>query len=333
MSATVDALPPSTGPAREAAIASALLGGEMPSWLRTWVPVPVAGVGHTGTIYVFPDYLSIGSDDDFVRMPMAPTTAEQVASSLGGRLPTRKMVNDIHSAASLLAAQPWGPPYDSSMMATQRYIAHNAKIESYRASIGLTNGMLVSGHKKDVVVSPTMDGAHVCIYGWFTKASPSSAIQGPPANCKSHELSYADYSHGIRVVKDTMLVDGQEMLVDDVMRDASLSALVSDNGVYFRTRYSDGAPTGGGGNIPYSPPSQKQPPKAPPKDPSGYKQPATPKDPGQPGVPEPTPDVTSSELSAGGKVIALIAGMLGMAAIARFVYGPQIFMQNRRWYR
>ena len=240
MSALASLLPPGPGQAREDAIASLMLAGQMPASNLVWQAVPVAGGGHTGLVYVLPDYLSIGSDDDFVRTPMAPLTAEKIAQALGGRLPTRKLVNDIHVAAKLIAAHPWGPPYDATMMSTQRFIDHNAMVESARASLGIPVGVLVSGHKKDVVVTPNQDGVHVCIYGWFTSSAPSSAIQGPPPNCKSHELNYSDYSHGIRVVRDTMSVDGQDMLVDDVMRDPALCALVSDQGVFTRTRYSDG---------------------------------------------------------------------------------------------
>ena len=46
-----------------------------------------------------PDYLAVGSDDDFVRMPMTPQTAQQIADLFGCILPTRKMVDAIDAAA------------------------------------------------------------------------------------------------------------------------------------------------------------------------------------------------------------------------------------------
>lgn len=225
---------------REDAIVMAAQGGNVPYFNRHWVEVPVVGGGMTGTIFVTPDYFSIGTDEDFVRMPMAPATAEAIGSLIGGRLPTRKLVKDVHRAASQkLVAQPWGPPYDASMMSTGRFVAHNRKVQQQFFSKGFQLGPLTSGHKKDVVVSPRMDPAHVCIYGWFKNDSVDSAIQGPGPNCRDHVAKYADYSHGIRFVKDTMIAAGKEMLVDDVMRDPELYKLVSDEGVFKGpTRYT-----------------------------------------------------------------------------------------------
>lgn len=236
--------PQTPGQAREDAIVMAAQKGSIPYFLRTWVEVPVAGGGMTGSIFVTPDYFAIGTDDDFVRMPMAPATAEAIGTLLDGRLPTRKMVNDIQAqAGQKLAAQPWGPPYDASMMSTGRYVAHNQKIQQQFNSKRFSLGRLTSGHKKDVVVSPNMDGAHVCIYGWFQGDAISTAIQGPVPNCKSHEESYADYSHGIRYVREVMKVGGKEMKVDDVLRDPDLSKLISDQGVFTgRTTYTDASP-------------------------------------------------------------------------------------------
>ena len=51
--------------------------------LRTFVPVNVSavinGTPTDATYYVLPDYLCIGRDDDFVRMPMTPLSEEQEA--------------------------------------------------------------------------------------------------------------------------------------------------------------------------------------------------------------------------------------------------------------
>ena len=53
-----------------------------------------------GTIEVMPDYLAVGSDDDFVRMPMRPQTAQQIADAFGCVLPTRKIVDAMDAAAT-----------------------------------------------------------------------------------------------------------------------------------------------------------------------------------------------------------------------------------------
>ena len=71
---------------------------------------------------------------------------------------------------------------------------------------------------------PLAAGA-LAIYGWHR-------LDGRPIQPLSlvHEASYADYSHGIRFMQPTMLVDGQERPLDDVAREPALSALVTDEG-------------------------------------------------------------------------------------------------------
>ncbi len=60
---------------REQAILEELLKGNLPDFLRNLIPVklqyqPGAGNTLTATIFVMPEYLAIGSDKDFLRIPM-----------------------------------------------------------------------------------------------------------------------------------------------------------------------------------------------------------------------------------------------------------------------
>lgn len=240
-------LPADWGQPREDAVAMAAQGGNVPYFNRQWVEVPVSGGGHKGVLYVTPDYFSLGTDVDFVRTPMGPVTAEAIGRLIGGRLPTKKMVDDIHRAAPQKLT-PDTMPASGQMMSTRYFVEHNAKVQAQFNSKGYKLGALTSGHKKDVVVRSTMDGNHVCIYGWFRGADPSTAIQGPKPNCTSHVLLYSDYSHGIRYVKNTMLVDGKTMSTEAVMRDPVMHLLVSDEGPFKRTSYTTG-------NIPSMPPT------------------------------------------------------------------------------
>lgn len=245
-STLIKSLPAGPGYAREDAVVESVKDGNVPYFNRNWVKVPVFGGGLSGAIFVTPDYFSIGTNDDFVRMPLMPATAEAIGATFGAGLPTTKMVRDIHLAApQKLAADPWGPPYDASMMTTQRIVQHNERVQSQFRSKGFALGTLTSGHKKDVVVTPKMDREHVCIFGWFRDDSVKSAIQGPSANCSAHGSTYVDYSHGIRFVRDTMIVNGKQMSVADVLKDPKLSALVSDDGPFVgATSYSARRSTG-----------------------------------------------------------------------------------------
>lgn len=231
-------LPPKPGPEREQAIVDYVAKGNFPSFLTDWIEVPISGGGLTASVFVSPDYFGIGSSSSFLRTPMTPATAETIGAMVGARLPTRKLVRDLHAVApQKLAAFPIAP--DSAMSWTDRFVKHNNYVQSEFNQKGFHLGKLTSGHKKDIVVSPKMDGKHVCIYGWFKTASPGSAIQGPLPNCKTHSAEYSDYSHGARLIRDTMLVGGKQMLVDDVMRDPELFELVSDEGIFGnKTRYT-----------------------------------------------------------------------------------------------
>jgi hypothetical protein len=230
-------LPNAAGPKREQSILEIAKRNIIPPFNKKWIPVPIEGGGHTGTIFVTPDYFSIGNDKDFVRVPMSPITAEHIGRMIGGVLPTKKMVNAIHlSAPQILTASPMPP--GPSMMSTDYFVRHNQTINRQFDQKQYMIGNLTSGHKKDVVVSPRMDPKHVCIYGWFRGRSPDTVIQGPRPNCRSHGVAYSDYSHGIRFVRNTMIANGETLPVTEVLCDPNMSTLLSDEGPLRNAQYT-----------------------------------------------------------------------------------------------
>ena len=52
--------------------------------------------------FVAPDYLAVGTDEDYLLTPMTPMIAQRIADRLGCTLPTRKMVDDIYAACQRL---------------------------------------------------------------------------------------------------------------------------------------------------------------------------------------------------------------------------------------
>jgi hypothetical protein len=224
---------------REQAIYEQVITGNVPDFLRRSVPVK-AGAGDLSVlIYAFPDYLCVGSDEDFVRVPLDPMTAQAIADVTGTSLPTRKMVNDIWNAAEVkLPPQPMGPPqypYDSSMMTTSRFNVHNQWIEKTRA--GKPLGALTGGHKKDVVITKLLEGRSdkVAIYGWHQ--SNGKPIQGPGIQAEAHEITYKDYSHGIRLVSLFVRLGEEVRVLSDVFLDEALHKTVSDEGPLKDPRY------------------------------------------------------------------------------------------------
>jgi hypothetical protein len=226
------------GSSREKAILDELMSGNMPAFLRNLKPVMLrhaldAGKIATVTIFVTPDYLAIGSDDDFLRVPMALPTAVEIAAKFGFILPTTRMVDAIfEQSAFQLAPEPMPP--GPQMRTTAYYREHNRKINEQSAACGLPLGALVSGHKKDVVLSDRLNrcGGRVAIYGWHR-------LSGMPIQPLStvHGAEYADYSHGIRLVSSTVLLDGKPSSIYSLLGDINLAGLLSDEGVIHGARW------------------------------------------------------------------------------------------------
>ena len=215
---------------REQAIGDEILKGNLPEFLRKLVPVELhcelpSGKRITATIFVAPDYLAIGSDADFVRIPMNLHTAEAIAERFGFILPTRKMVDAIYLQSRHLAPQPL--PAGPQMTSTAYYWTHNQMIEDQAHALGVRLGELVSGDKKDVVTTNrlTVNVGRIAIYGWHR--GPGQPIQ--PLSTV-HGANYADYSHGIRLISETALVDGKLRSIHDILQDSSIAKVLSDEG-------------------------------------------------------------------------------------------------------
>ena len=216
---------------REHAIAAELLRGNLPDFLRELKPVTLRsqlpnGRTVTATICVLPDYLAIGSDEDFLRIPMDLHTATTVASRFGFTLPTRKMVDAIYvQADAKLAPEPMtaGP----QMSSTAYYVTHNDRISAQRAKLATPPDALLAGHKKDVVLTGRLASktGKIAIYGWHRP-------DGRPIQPLStvHGAGYADYSHGIRLVSGVVFVDGQATSLATVLQDPELAPVLSDEG-------------------------------------------------------------------------------------------------------
>jgi hypothetical protein len=226
---------------REDYLGRQILAGNIPDFLRTLSPVTIACfIGdtlHAATIYVLSDYLSIGSDADFIRMPMMPALAQRIADSVRCMLPTRKIVDECYAAAAVkLRPQPIPP--GPAMIFMHAFVQENDSVEAQLKALGpaYARGVLTAGQKKDVVITAAINNpsptGRVAIYGWHR--AMNDPIQ--PLYIK-HKDTWADYSHGIRLVQRLMIVDGREVLLDDVLKDAALAPLVSDEGVILMPRY------------------------------------------------------------------------------------------------
>ena len=214
---------------REDLIFAQFQAGNVPEFMRTSIAVQVSAGNDSLTYWVLPDVLCVGTNADYLRTSLSPLTAKKVADLYGGVLPTRKMAHQIWQAASVkLTPSPNGAPYDATMMSTERMIFHNTKIQA--ALAGRALGELVSGHKKDVVISAGLltNPKNVAIVGWWYPSG--QMIQ--PLNYVSHDRNYKDYSHGIRLIHRQMTINGQWYDIYDVLRNKTLASLISDEGAF-----------------------------------------------------------------------------------------------------
>lgn len=216
---------------RDIAIRNELMAGNIPHFLRNVQPVSLITHLPGGdvvrlTLCVLADYLSIGSNDDFLLVPMGLNTALTVAARFGFTLPTRRIVDLIYRQSTVhMTPQPL--PAGDQMRSTHYYQLHNALVKQQRAVAGGTPDVLTAGHKKDLVLSARLwsQPGRVAIYGWHrgidAPIQPLSTVHG---------AQYADYSHGVRLVSTVVFVNGQPRSIFDILADPRLAILLSDEG-------------------------------------------------------------------------------------------------------
>jgi hypothetical protein len=210
---------------REALAVKEILSGNLPSFLKRMVRVNTSITDSSGKrihayYYTTPDYLSIGTDDDFARIPLTPISAQKIADSFNCFLPTRKIVNDIYEHAVVkLEPMPMYAFRDSS----PTFMHHHLIVEGQRKQ----RKGLIAGIKKDVVISDKLirdpKKNRVAIYGWHN-------LDGKPIQplYTGHVDWYVDYSHGVRLIHRTIWVDSKAMDYVDVMKDKVLKRLICD---------------------------------------------------------------------------------------------------------
>lgn len=208
---------------RDSLAVTEILNGNVPDFMRKFVPIETSVEGGQGkiikaTYYVSPDYLSIGSDDDWARIPLTPMAAQAIADTLHCFLPTRKIVDDIYRHAQVRLEPVAMFAFRDS---TPTMYQHHLMIEGLRKQ---RSGM-IAGIKKDVVISGKVSRDtrpnRVAIYGWHKP--DTKAIQ---PLYTGHVNWYVDYSHGIRLVHRRIKVDGKWMDYTDVLKDPVLQKLI-----------------------------------------------------------------------------------------------------------
>ncbi|MBL1407366.1 metallophosphoesterase family protein [Sphingobacterium faecale] len=208
---------------REKAIADIFLRGNFPKFMRKLKRIDVAGLDEKGNridayYYVMPDYLMLGTDTDFVRLPIRPSTAQYIADSLGFVLSNSKICDAVYQQAKV-KLEPLPLTEDREQFNT--FVAHNARIEQQRQG----RKGLIAGIKKDVVSTEKLRATKgkLALYGWHK-------LDGKPIQpvFTGHADYYVDYSHGIRFVYPYLFVGKQKIAFDDALMNSSLRVMLTD---------------------------------------------------------------------------------------------------------
>ena len=218
---------------REQLIYKQFQSGNFPDFLLDFQEVTSQQMDARGkirnvTIYVSPQYLSIGTKADHFIIPMGPKTAQRIALDLNAYLPTPKVVDMIYNAADLKLEPFTYIPRANRNETPDILYDHSRVIQAQMRATGYPPETFVTGHKKDIVISPKLEDKnrprHVIIYGWHRL--DGNAIQ-PESNI--HINSYVDYSHGVRLISSRVLIDGKEYNYEEVLKDDILYSLLVDS--------------------------------------------------------------------------------------------------------
>ncbi len=240
---------------REKKIQEAVTSGNIPDFLRQLKPVEYEatdanGQKHKVKIFVMPDYLAVGSNEDFMRMPMSPQTAQKIAEKFGCVLPTKKIVDKIHFNGSTkretmkvnadivgyLGISPGDAYYTDKdgkvqqngnlMMSNSFYKAHDELTQKQLDKAGYELGDIVSGIKKELIITEALltHPGNLAFHGGL---HPDGSFHQSGIDL-AHEPTYADYSHGARMISRYIEIDGQPMDLAQVLAHPTLYKLVSD---------------------------------------------------------------------------------------------------------
>ncbi len=215
---------------REEEIYKALSSGNIPEFLRNTITVNAefadsTGTKHRVTYEIMPDYLAVGNDTNFCRIPMNPHTAQRVATLFGASMITAKLSDHIYSIAQLKLTPFNYIPVGNANELVSKFQKHHTQIEKQRTEVGGKNGQLTTGIKKDIILSNRIakQPGKVVIYGWHKP-------DGKPIQplYSGHVDWYVDYSHGIRLINNQVLIDGKPTLFTDILKHPVLFKIFSN---------------------------------------------------------------------------------------------------------
>ena len=225
-------LPPSAGPARDAAILAHVRAGD---YEAPFTPVSSTEQGRAATFQVFGDALKIGG----VRVSVSAALAQTIADLLSCSLLTAKL-------ADLRWEQRWAtiPPLPRAITSsTAAMVDQSAKIDLAASVTPWRGSGVLDSVGKHWLISNLL-AAHpgrAVNYGWhfegprFMGQAWDRAVTGVSRVIQgrgwAHDPAHTDYSQTLTLVSRRCVVDGQARDLWDVLRDPALAPLASTEGV------------------------------------------------------------------------------------------------------
>ena len=212
---------------RELAIASEIRLGNVPDWARWLVPIEWDFQTKEATTaqaqaWVMSDVFAIGSNDDALRIPMSPRLACELGDAVGCSLLTKRMSDHVFAAAQIkLAPKPMTERRDQ----IGTFVEHQGWIEQQLK--GKSRDGIVVGAKKDLIVSNVLSKKthRVALYGWhYPNGTPIQPVYA------GHVDWYVDYSHGVRLVKNEVIVQQEKMDYREALKSELWHVAFSDEG-------------------------------------------------------------------------------------------------------
>lgn len=198
-----------------------------------WQPVTSTYKGVTATAWVTDDAIAVGTDADWIRVPVRHATAQRIADHFGALLPTTKIV-DLAWQQAQTRIDAHQQPFSTT---TETSLVYHDAIEAERKGRG---GLTRTVGKEFVNANKLKNWPDYMVqYGMH---SPTARWTGPGGlkvwqpcaldvtSPPPHNLWHTDYSSMATLVHPTCQIDGIERAIADVLRDPELAPLFSHEG-------------------------------------------------------------------------------------------------------
>ena len=119
-------------------------------------------------------------------------------------------------------------PFDNRNEQIITFEDNNNVINALIKAKGYNNNQLISGMRKDIIITHKISSDssrlnHVTIYGWHY---PNGKRIQPSNNIHSND--YVDYSHGVRLIKRNVKINGKYYDIQDVLTDPIMYEILSE---------------------------------------------------------------------------------------------------------